>query len=262
MIPKIFLLFTLLVNPFISSASNEEKVLRNYLYKDYNKQIRPVSNYDDHIDITMGLAVQNLELFNQKEEVIALNIWVRTQWNYNNLKWNNSISNLTFLSTTYEESWTPDIELLNAASEPEIYTFNGGMNLYNDGTILWSNPAIYKFSCSLNLKYFPFDTQICTMRFSSWIYNNKLLHLAPYKELNRQIDVLDTFSHSEWDISNFTVVTNNETRPCCGNNTYNTNVYTISLKRYPHYYKLSMGMTISLVIVSFIIIIERTHYVI
>ena len=127
----------------------------------------------------MGLAVQNLELFDQKHEVIALNIWVRKTWTDVNLKWNNSISNLTFLSTDYEETWVPDIELLNAAAKPEVYTFNGGMNLYSDGTILWSNPAIYKFSCSLNLKYFPFDTQKCIMNFSSWIYNNNLLHLEP-----------------------------------------------------------------------------------
>ena len=40
-----------------------------------------------------------------------------------------------------------------------------GLNLYNDGLILYSKQGIYKFSCSLNLKFFPFDTQMCKMKF-------------------------------------------------------------------------------------------------
>lgn len=34
-------------------------------------------------------------------------------------------------------------------------------------------PTIYKFSCLLNLRYFPYDLQECTMTFSSWTYDNK-----------------------------------------------------------------------------------------
>ena len=133
----------------------------------------PVLNNNDVLNVSMGLGVQNLEAFNQKEESIDINLWVRLNWNDEYLKWDNTTSELTFLSADQEYTWVPDIELLNAASKPEIYTLKGGINLYSDGSIMYSKPGIYKYSCSLNLKRFPFDKQNCTMKFGNWIYSNQ-----------------------------------------------------------------------------------------
>ena len=241
------------------NANPEEKHLRQYLFQDYNKLIRPVQNYKDVLNVSMGLGVQNLEAFNQKEETIDINLWARLNWNDAYLNWNTTTSNLTFLSVDKSYTWIPDIELLNAASLPDVYTLKGGMNLYSNGDIMWSNPAIFRFSCGLELKYFPFDTQECKMKFSSWIYNNKLVRLKPYDDISKQIDILDSFSHSEWDINNVTVETYDEIRPCCPNTTFSVNEYTITLKRFPHYYNISMGMTISLVLVNFIIMLIKPN---
>ena len=37
--------------------------------------------------------------------------------------------------------WTPDIELLNAASKPVIYILDESLSLYNDGSIFRSKPV-------------------------------------------------------------------------------------------------------------------------
>jgi len=250
----LLLLFT---NLKLVLSNNEEVSLRTNLFNNYNKLVRPVEHYHDTLNVSMGLGVQNLESFNQMEETVDINLWVRMNWVDNNLKWNSSVSNLTFLSVDKSYTWVPDIELLNAASLPDIYTLNGGMNLYSNGEIMWSNPGVFKFSCGLELSYFPFDIQNCKMKFSSWIYNNNLLLLKPYDDVSKQIDIVDTFSHSEWDIVSVTLENYNEERPCCSDNNFTTNEYTITLKRFPHYYNISMGMTISLVIVNFIIMLIK-----
>ena len=243
------LLLCLVANSF---ANKEEKDLLEYVFDGYDKTTRPIKDYEEPVIVEMGLGVQTLESFNQMEESLALNIWLRSNWKDENLAWYNH-SNLTFLSINKEDIWTPDIELLNAASKPEIYTLKGGINLYSDGSIMYSKPGIYKYSCSLNLKRFPFDKQNCTMKFGNWIYSNQYVYLKPYEDKNRQVDILDSFSHSEWDIENVEVYTKNETKECCPGEEYNTLYYSFILKRYPHYYKISMGMTITLVVVSFII---------
>jgi hypothetical protein len=230
----------------------EEKNLLDNLFESYDKTTRPVKNYKDTLIVEMGLGVQTLESFNQMEESLALNIWLRSNWVDENLAWYNS-SNVSFLSINPDDIWTPDIELLNAASKPEIYTLKGGLNLYNDGGIMYSKPGIFKYSCSLDLKKFPFDDQKCTMKFGNWIYNNSFVYLKPYDDEDKQVDILSSFSHSEWEIQDVTVIQKNETRECCPGEEFNTLYYSFILKRYPHYYKISMGMTVTLVVVSFII---------
>lgn len=253
----IFRKFLFLLNFLFVYSLNEETILRNNLMESYNKYVRPVNNYEDNIEVRMGLAVQNIEEFDQKKETLDLNIWLRMNWYNEILNWNESLNDISFLSVNVDNIWTPDIELLNAASKPTIYILDEALTLYSNGAIFRSKPAIFKFSCSLDLHEFPFDIQRCKMKFGSWTYNNEMMNVLPYLEENKQIDVLSSFSHSEWDINSYSINNYNESRICCPGKNFSINEYTFEFQRFPHYYKLSMGMTISLVIVSFIIMLMK-----
>ena len=61
------------------------------------------------------------------KENIALNVWMRQNWKDNFLNWNENITNIHSIALADHEAWVPDIELLNAANLPEIYTLEGGM---------------------------------------------------------------------------------------------------------------------------------------
>ncbi len=234
------------------SSTNNELLLRNDLFKNYSSNIRPVINDSLPINVEMGIGIKNLEEFNQKIESIKLNIWLRMNWNNEYLKWNESDYNVNFLSIDQSEVWIPDVELLNAGSLPEIYTLKGGMNLYSSGDTMYSRPGIFKFSCPLKLQDFPFDTQKCEMTFSSWVYSKKYLTLKPYSDSSKTIDILSTFSHSEWDIIDVTYKSEIIIDDSINKDAI---TFTISLKRFSHYYALSIGMTMTLVYVSFIIML-------
>ena len=68
MIKKLLLFLILNLNLNYTQADLEEKQFRNHLFSDYNKLVRPITDYRDSVNISMGLGVQNLEAFNQKEE--------------------------------------------------------------------------------------------------------------------------------------------------------------------------------------------------
>ena len=250
---KCILVFLLGLAP--AWANVEETNLRNILFNNYNPKVRPVENIDDSLTVQMGLALQNIESFDQMQESITLNAWIRQTWNDYRLSWDESQSNLTFISVSKAQVWVPDTELLNAAALPQIYTLKGGLSLYSDGTVFYSNPVVLKMPCSLELETFPFDTQTCSMVFGSWVYSSQFLNLIPHTNEEQQIDVLDSFSHTEWEIEELTVELHVEERTGHIDEEFNELEYNISLSRFPHYYKLSMGMTIALVLVSFIIML-------
>lgn len=248
---------------FISNVSGtfEEKKLRQYLFDSgkYNKNIRPVRNYSKPVEIKQGIAVQTLESFDQMNEAISLNLWIRSSWKDEYLRWDDSpdpiLQELDFLSVNKDEIWIPDTELLNAATKPDIYYLQGGINLYSDGSILYSKPGIFTSSCSLNLKDFPFDSQNCSILTGSWVYHDELLELMPYEDKNKQIDVMSTFSHSEWKVDHVEVRHLKEQRDCCPDKEFDLLSYSFILNRFTHYYRISMGMTITLVLVSFVIML-------
>ena len=245
------LIFFLLFSQCLGNT--DEKNLLDKVLQNHNNQIRPIINYSEALEVQLGLGVQTIEAFNQVEETLTLNIWQRMDWKDQTINWNSSTSKLNLISLSPDDIWTPDLELLNAANLPEIYTLKGGLYLHYDGNITYSKPTILKFSCPLELSKFPFDSQNCVMNISSWIYTNNLLKLIPNEDVKNQIDVLDSFRHSEWEVIDYGVKKLKQKRSCCKKNYFDVLSYNFKLKRYTHYYKINMGMTITLVIVSFIL---------
>ena len=41
----------------------------------------------------------------------------------------------------------------------------------SDGTVTWLSHGIFRSSCMISVEYFPFDVQICKMKWSSWTYD-------------------------------------------------------------------------------------------
>lgn len=51
----------------------------------------------------------------------------------------------------------------------------------SDGTVTWIPRSIYKSSCSIDITNFPFDSQICKLKFGSWTYDGFKLDLLFYQ---------------------------------------------------------------------------------
>ena len=48
----------------------------------------------------------------------------------------------------------------------------------SDGLVLWLYPALIKTYCTLNVKYFPFDSQHCNITFISWTFSGYELDIV------------------------------------------------------------------------------------
>ena len=80
-------------------------------------------------------------------------------------------------------------------------SFHSNVVIDRNGSMLWVPPAIYKSSCKIDVEFFPFDEQICSMLFGSWTYNEQEVTLKWYN--GKPIVELNDYSYSGiWDIMN------------------------------------------------------------
>lgn len=40
------------------------------------------------------------------------------------------------------------------------------------GIVRWSPPSIYRSMCPINVRWFPFDEQLCELKFGSWLVSS------------------------------------------------------------------------------------------
>ena len=52
------------------------------------------------------------------------------------------------------------------------------------GEVSWLAPAIITGKCPMNIKYFPFDTQRCRLKFGSWTYHGEEIDMIPARDRN------------------------------------------------------------------------------
>lgn len=52
-----------------------------------------------------------------------------------------------------------------------LYNFKNRVILTSDGLCTWYAPTILRSGCNIDITYFPFDDQLCELKFGSWTYN-------------------------------------------------------------------------------------------
>jgi len=59
-----------------------------------------------------------------------------------------------------------------------------------EGDVLWLPAAIFRSTCSVDILYFPFDIQICTLKFGSWTYDGWKLDIHFHSDVG---DVVSSY---------------------------------------------------------------------
>ncbi|KAM3185443.1 hypothetical protein ACTXT7_006333 [Hymenolepis weldensis] len=148
----------------------------------------------------------------EKNQRLKSNVWLRISWYDYRLVWNPSeYAGIESINIAIHKLWKPEIVVLNkyikvifmfttllsVDGEFEA-TFKPNVVLQSDGHVLWIPPIIYKTSCEIDVKYFPFDEQTCRIDLGSWIYTKDEVELQFYKN-QTNIDLSDYVPSGVWD---------------------------------------------------------------
>ena len=242
------ILFFLLLNSLYIPINTYNDSLHNYNpqkeLKDYiiNTQYHRNIPNTGSVNVTLGIAIRAFNNIDHIEGTINMNIWLRYYWqdiNYgwNPLEWNN-ITNIKLNSDPELDNslWIPDIYLYNTAEKPLNELDYSNIVLNYDGSIFWSRPGLLKSTCQFDLTYFPFDTQLCYLKFGSWSYDSSEIVL---KKNNISIDISNLQENEEWVIGDYYTIKNSVKYACCKHE-YEDIMFFYELKRKSEYYNINI----------------------
>ncbi|XP_007952865.1 neuronal acetylcholine receptor subunit alpha-4 [Orycteropus afer afer] len=217
-------------------AHAEERLLKK-LFSGYNKWSRPVANISDVVLVRFGLSIAQLIDVDEKNQMMTTNVWVKQEWHDYKLRWDPAdYENVTSIRIPSELIWRPDIVLYNNADGDFAVTHLTKAHLFHDGRVQWTPPAIYKSSCSIDVTFFPFDQQNCTMKFGSWTYDKAKIDLV---SMHRRVDQLDYWESGEWVIVDAVGNYNTKKYECCAE-VYSDITYAFIIRRLPLFYTINL----------------------
>ncbi|XP_068626749.1 neuronal acetylcholine receptor subunit alpha-3-like [Battus philenor] len=204
----------------------------------YDASVRPVENSTQPLLVTFGVSLHHIIDVEEKDQLLTTNCWITQIWTDYHLRWNTSdFDGISVIRIPYERVWRPDIILYNNA-DPNYKSavINTNVIVKHTGEVTWLSHGIYVSVCDINVEQFPFDIQLCTMKWASWTYDGFQLDLI------KQFDEGDTTNYQtngEFDLVSFEAIRHNQYYSCCVE-PYPDITYVIKLRRRPMFYVFNL----------------------
>lgn len=234
---------TPLPRPKVSATGVVKKMsakqrLRQHLLDGYDKLVHPVEDHKDAVKVALGLALIHVDL-NERQSFMLVDAWMRMSWVDTNLRWDPSLfDNANTMHFGAEDLWKPDVLLYNNADEANIGHYGKTHFLVeNDGQVLWVPPGHFKAYCRMSLRFWPFDHQICKLKFGSWTSHGNEISLQIYKN-STKVEQLNFYTDNrEWKIvDQITAETKTMYYTCCDEG-YPDVTFTFNLQRESQQYR-------------------------
>ncbi|XP_059004874.1 acetylcholine receptor subunit beta isoform X2 [Mustela lutreola] len=193
-------------------GTEAEGRLREKLFSGYDSSVRPAREVGDRVGVGIGLTLAQLISLNEKDEEMSTKVYLDLpllpqEWTDYRLSWDPAQhEGIDSLRITAESVWLPDIVLLNNNDGNFDVALDVNVVVSSNGSVRWQPPGLYRSSCSIQVTYFPFDWQNCTMVFSSYGYDSSEVSLrtglGPDKQERQEVHIHEgTFiENGQWEI--------------------------------------------------------------
>ncbi|XP_072014713.1 neuronal acetylcholine receptor subunit alpha-9-like [Amphiura filiformis] len=175
-------LSTMVLMASATDPSNYQLHLMEHLMDNYGRgYARPVYDSQTPTKIIFRCLLGELIEMDTRQQKLTVSAYLKMTWTDEFLTWNSSEwGNITSLHIPAHAIWFPDLSLYNNVDKGWM-SLPTGMHLvaYPDGTVKWYSPVILTSSCRQRVRYFPFDTQVCLLRFCSWSAHSRQIDFWP-----------------------------------------------------------------------------------
>ena len=147
---------------------------------DYDRDQAPVVN-NQKVVVDTFMVITEVTNFDSVNEALSTMIWLDMSWTDHRIHWRpEDYGGNTQLFMNPDQIWKPDITCYNSADGLHQFSTFMGNQVYvrcnNEGFCRWTPMMRYTTTCPLHMRYFPFDTQMCTIKLGSWVHNTDRIH--------------------------------------------------------------------------------------
>ncbi len=220
-----------------------ERDLITFLLFNYSVYARPTTSSNQAVMIDFEMKLGKLVKLDIKEQVLVAKTRITMAWEDPSLVWSKSNHNGTdIFIIPSSKIWTPDIVMYNTAeadSKSAADIYKGRIRVSDTGKVTWISAVPIVASCSVNIKYFPFDEQSCTLIFGSISYTKHNLQLRFRKQPASSSDFKGSsyITNGQWQLKSLTAVVKDKYYDCC-DVPFSTIEYTLTWQRLPGYWLL------------------------
>ncbi|XP_071103597.1 neuronal acetylcholine receptor subunit alpha-10-like [Haliotis cracherodii] len=217
---------------------DEQRLLRRLFNpRVYDTSVRPVFNSSANVEVFFNFNLIQIMDMDEKNQILTLNAWLESNWKDERIDWDpEDFGGLKMFRLPSKKLWLPDIVLYNNADDYTTGFMPCNAMVDSKGGVLWSPPARLRSSCKIDIRYFPFDSQRCTLKFGSWTYDKAQVDLINRSEL---ADISNYITNGEWRLTTYQVVRHEVVYPI-GDAVYPDVTITLVIHRRILYYVLNI----------------------
>ena len=217
----------------------EYNIVVNITGGGYNNLIRPSSL----IEIDVKLSFKQINNLDEKNQILTSNSYFACFWYDSRLQWDPSeYGDTNDVLIPSNKLWMPDLFIINTASTSGYVSIPASTLAWvrNDGAVY----VVFYISsqqtrCTLDMKYYPFDTQSCSIVIGSWMMDvTKLKFITD----SSNIDSSSYVEHAVWQLLSITSksVNTSDRYFSLDNSMVNEDVFfNFVLKRRPLYFMIN-----------------------
>lgn len=149
------------------------------LMKDYNKNILPVNDQNDTAEIGVYVYMISMNKFDELSGELDVSMAFIFTWTEERISWNQSeFGYQTSIYMAPEDIWRPKLFVQESYDTLiEVGNISGMVKVGSNGRVQWTVGTVIKVTCSVDVTYFPFDSQTCIITLTALPYTSEELWL-------------------------------------------------------------------------------------
>lgn len=160
---------------------NDSNTLLTDLLDGYNVNVRPVTDQDSSVNVSVTLHMASIQEFDEVLERLSFTGMLVQEWEDPRMVWDPSqYGGAAKVVVPYTSVWVPELVMSTAAtSEVTISQSWNKARIQSTGLVKLACVDLIETKCAMNVKSFPFDTQNCVISLFPLGYSESEIQILP-----------------------------------------------------------------------------------